>query len=338
MSRVIIQLVTWNGKKYLPYLFASLRDQQFQDFELRVWDNGSRDGTIEWLETEAQAFVPHMTIQRSLENIGFALGHNQLFADTLQEAEFILLQNQDMMLEPNYLEKLVAEMDARPAIGSCSGRLMKWAFPERTIVIDSLGLRCFENHRVIECGGGAEWKEHEARVLDVFGVSGALPLYRSSALMDVARNGSVFDPAYFSYKEDVDLAWRLRLMGWGSVAVTDAVAFHDRSASGASSFSDVDAIKNHSTKSTIAKRYSYRNHLRMVYKLGANEVSWIGWVKTAWYELKKMVYLIVVAPKDLFWAWTSLWNDRHNMARERMFMRTHAKTDSASLARWFGSL
>ncbi len=338
MSRVIIQLVSWNGNKYLPYLFASLRDQTFKDFEVRVWDNGSTDGTWEWLGEHAASYVPRVQLTSCPENIGFAPGHNALFQESLKEAEYVLLQNQDMQLEPTFLETLVHEMDVRPTIGSCGGRLMKWAFPEKTNIVDSLCLKPLPNHRVIEDGGGVAWVERGTRILDVFGVSGALPLYRAKALKDVAHEGAVFDAGYFSYKEDVDLAWRLRRMGWGSVAVLDAVAYHDRSAAAPAALDDLTAAKNRATKSAIAKKYSYRNHLRLLIKLAGEEVGLGGWLATAWYELKKAVFMAIVAPHDAWWGWRELIRERRALLQERQRIAATARASSASLHRWFTSV
>lgn len=335
MSRVIIQLVSWNGIKYLPYLFASLQNQTFKEFDVRVWDNGSTDGTQEWLKEYAASYVPEVHITVSPTNIGFASGHNKLFENSLKDAEYVLLQNQDMQLEPTFLETLVEEMDARPSVGSCSGRLMKWAFPKTTNMVDSLCLRPLPNHRVIEDGGGVEWVDCGTRVRDVFGVSGALPLYRTEALRDVAHAGEVFDAGYFSYKEDVDLAWRLRRMGWGSITVLDAVAHHDRSAAAPAALDDITAAKNRSTKSALAKKYSYRNHLRLLIKLAGHEVGVGGWLATIWYEFKKAVFMLVVAPRDAWWAWSELMRERGSLYAERRRISAAARVPSASLRRWF---
>jgi GT2 family glycosyltransferase len=63
---------------------------------------------------------------------------------------------------------------------------------------------------------------------EVFGPSGAAAMYRRSALDDTAIGGQYFDEDFFAYREDADLAWRCRLLGWTSIYVPAAVALHGR--------------------------------------------------------------------------------------------------------------
>src|SRR5947199_10263754 len=63
---------------------------------------------------------------------------------------------------------------------------------------------------------------------DIFGPSAAAALYRRATLEDAAINGRYFDEDFFAYREDADLAWRCRLLGWNSIYVPTAVAQHRR--------------------------------------------------------------------------------------------------------------
>jgi GT2 family glycosyltransferase len=68
---------------------------------------------------------------------------------------------------------------------------------------------------------------------EVFGACAAAALYRRAALDEAARiDGAVLDPAFFMYCEDVDLSWRLRLLGYAIIYVPDAVVYHRLSATG----------------------------------------------------------------------------------------------------------
>ena len=95
--KVDIHLVTHNGAAYIPYLFASLRQQTFQDFRLSVLDNASQDNTVSRIIHEL-ADVPfaHRHIQNK-ENLGFAKGHNMLISQSqTASAPYLFLLNQDM--------------------------------------------------------------------------------------------------------------------------------------------------------------------------------------------------------------------------------------------------
>ncbi len=334
MKPLIIQLVTWNGEKYIPYLFESLRKQRFTDFELWILDNGSSDATVACIKKELTTISQPTRLICKEKNCGFAVGHNELFRESVGQASYVLLLNQDMMLDPFFIEKLFYFGESHPDAGSMSGRLMKWAFPEKTTIIDSIGLRAFANHRVIDAKGGEAWEsaDDDMEAIEVFGVSGALPLYRSAALEAVMERNHVFDEDFFSYKEDVDLAWRLRAAGWTAFSVLDAVAYHDRSASGPKGLTDAAAIDNRKNKSELSKFYSYRNHLLMLIKNSAHEGSV---VRTLWYESKKAVYLAIFATRTFAQCWVDVIRLLPRMQEKRQFIRKNRKILDAEMNEWF---
>ncbi len=337
MTPIIIQLVTWNGEKYIPHLFKSLREQKFQDFELWILDNGSIDATAQLTQKELETIKqPHRFIQKEI-NIGFAPGHNELFRSSLDAAPYVVLLNQDMMLPSEFLEKLFYFVESHPDAGAVSGRLMKWAFPEKTNLIDSLGLKSFKNHRFIDMNGGEEWRslEDDIKAVEVFGVSGALPLYRTNALRDVLYNEQIFDEDFFSYKEDVDLAWRLREAGWSAFSILDAIAYHDRSASGPQGMSDKAAIDNRKYKSKLVKFYSYRNHILMLIKNYSFEGGVMGFFATLWYELKKAIYLFIFTTRVFVKTWVDVLRLLPIMLRKRAFIQKNKHSAADELDNWF---
>lgn len=334
MKPMIVQLVAWNGEKYISHLFESLRAQRFQEFELWVLDNGSSDATSALIKKELENFKPAARFIQKEKNIGFAPGHNELFRTSVREADYVVLLNQDMVLHPEFLEKLYYFVESHPDAGSVSGRLMKWAYPDKTNIIDSLGLQAYKNHRFVDMNGGEDWRsiDDDVEAIEVFGVSGALPLYRSAALADVIFEGQVFDEDFFSYKEDVDLAWRLRTAGWFAFSVLDAVVYHDRSASGPKDLSDVLAAKNRKFKSELSKFYSYRNHLLMLLKNYAGEG---GFFATLWYEIKKGGYTLIFAPRTFAKSWGCVLRFWHIMLKKRAFIRKNRQVDAQEINEWF---
>lgn len=305
MNKLSINLVTWNGAKYVPHLFDSLRKQTYTDWTLLVVDNNSGDGMVESIKNELDNFPVQYKIIENKENRGFAGGHNQAFKET--GAEYVLLLNQDMYLAPDCLEKVVMFLDRHPEAASVSPRLMKWDFPKNfTDQIDALGLKVYRNRRVVEQFTQQEWSKIGPKLLAngqelmVFGVSGALPVFRASSLKSIAYpDGSIFDESYHSYKEDVDLAFRLASAGFKSYALLDAVAYHDRSAAGPKQTSDASALDNKKKQSEWVKYHSYKNHLMTLYKneYWQNFILDFPWI--LWYELKKFVYFLLFDRKVL---------------------------------------
>jgi GT2 family glycosyltransferase len=331
MKKLVIQLVTWNGAKYIPHLFDSLRKQTFRDFHLSILDNGSTDGTEELIRKELQNFQFQYSFEQNEKNVGFAGGHNHVYKKItskeygVSECEYILLLNQDMYLTPGCIQKMVTFLNTHESVAAVSPRLMRWDFSliEKgleytfTHVIDALGLRVFRNRRVIEKYAAKVWEDKKSKVelsyrthndaMEVFGVSGAFPMYRCSALQVVRfSDGTFLDELYQSYKEDVDLAYRLRIAGFGAYVLLDSVAYHDRSAAGLERVGDRISAKNKKNQSEWVKFHSYKNHLATLYKneYWQNVILDFPWIM--WYELKKFVYFIlfdraVLSGLSVFW-------------------------------------
>lgn len=345
---VRIHLVTWNGQKYIPSLFESLRSQTMQDYTLCILDNGSTDGTLRTIEQELENFTAPYDLLKRSENTGFAPAHNWLMRQA--QTPYVLLLNQDIFLMPEYLERLKAHLDAHPRVGACTGRLMRWEFPRIndatrgfTQQVDSLGLQVMRSRRVVDAHTGKRWDEVAGLLrhdptggVPVFGVSGTVPLYRSSAIQSVLLDGQMFDEEYFSYKEDVDLAWRLRIAGWEAYVVPTAVAYHDRSAAGPRELSDAAASENRKNKSALANYHSYKNHLFTLIKneFCANYLRDWPWIE--WYEWKKFLYLLLLEFRT--WrAWGEILRRLPSMLRKRRQVQRMRAVAAHELRPWWCS-
>ena len=240
---VSVLIVSWNGLEYLEACLQHLRAQTHPVEQVVVVDNGSGDGSIEFLEAQ-----PDVELLRNTENLGYAAATNQGYARCT--GAYILLLNTDVELEPGYIENALAHFDD-PAVGSVTGKLLR-ATPANTL--DSTG------HNVFAIG----WAENRGEELpdlgfdephEVFGVCAAAAIYRREALEDARFKGQLLDETYFSYIEDVDLDWRLRWQGWHAWYEPAAVALHHRSATGARYSAPImrHILKNRLL--TVAKNY-----------------------------------------------------------------------------------
>src|SRR3990167_9648148 len=288
---ISISLVVWNGKQYLSKCLDSIANQQFQDFELLILDNGSTDGTREFLgQLDAEKY--HIrTIEYLPKNIGFAAGHNALFRQA--RGEFVFCLNQDVELGDNYISGIVEFCKKNPHAGSAAGILLRSQSGEK--VIDSAGLEIFLNRRVTEIGAGENENLNKKESVEVFGVSAAAAVYRKESLKDVAENTngreSFFDEDFFSYKEDVDLAWRLRHRGWQSFVLPVSGA-HIRSAK-AEGDSQIKTIFGRAKKSALANFNSQKNHLFVLIKNDFLRNAAVDIIPVLWYELMKFIYIIL---------------------------------------------
>jgi GT2 family glycosyltransferase len=303
MTKVTLQLVTWNAEKYLPTFFLSLKNQLFTNWELLIWDNASSDKTVKIVQKNIKEFSQNIQLVTSVENKGFAYGHNQLFDKS--NTELVALLSSDIYMESDCLEKLVDVLFVHVDFAVAAPRLMRWNFAvleknnlnssniKRSLTnkIDSIGLKVLRNRRVVELGQGEEWIEKETSGFsEVFGVSGALALYRRFA---IKKQVEFFDPLFQSYQEDVDLAFRLRQAGDRALVVLNSVAHHDRQAVGTRSLSDISAVLNKKKQNKMIRSLSYRNHLMVLIKneYWQNVVLDLPWI--FWYELKKFAYFLL---------------------------------------------
>lgn len=349
MSRVkiSIQIVTWNSLKFLPDCLESIFQQTFKDFLVLIIDNASTDGTIEFVEKN----YPKVRIIKNSKNLGFARAHNQGIITT--QSDYILVMNPDVILEPDFLEKLIEVAEEDKRIGSLGGKLLKIKSGDQEIaeriktnIIDSTGLKIFKSRRVIDRGEGEIDKGQYNQPEEVFGISGACVLYRRQALEDVLvprikadisvnpRNdqrksmfteGEYFDQDFFCYKEDIDLAWRLQLRGWKAIYLPEAKAYHFRSVS----------ISERFNKSPLVNFFSYRNHLWMLLKNDyfSNFLRHLWFI--FWYQLSKELYLLFTQPDVLFKGSLAFWQGFSKMYKKRKYIIKRAKIKAEEMRKWF---
>lgn len=323
MSKLSIQFVARNEEKYIPFIFASLKNQTFKDWEMTVVDNASTDGTAGLIEKESAGLNVKYKIIKNEKNTGFSAGHNQ--ASRESGAEYVLLLNADMHLMPDALQKMVEFLDEHHTVASVTARLMRWDFSRVeaglksglaiseaaregfTSQIDSLGIKLYRNRRALEWLSGYAWAKDsesaEVRALyekparEVFGVSGAIPMYRRSVLNKILLPGdNLFDPTYHSYKEDLDLSYRLQNAGFTSYVLLETFVYHDRTSGGPKKLDDWSAIRNKERQSYFVRFYSYKNHLRTLYKNEYWQNFILDFPIIFWHELKKFAYILFTDP------------------------------------------
>lgn len=212
--KVTAVVIGYNSRDIVGPCLQTLLDQDYPNLEVVVVDNASKDGTAEFIRTN----FPSIRLIASQENLGFAEGNNLVFRTT--QAKYVVLLNQDAYAQRNWVTELVrcAEMDER--VGSVGSKMLFFRCPT---LLNSTAIE------INEAGWGwdrqvGERDENPSPMPEtVFGGCGGAVLYRTSALQKVGG----FDPAFFMYYEDTDLAWRLRLAGFVNLYAPLAVVRHD---------------------------------------------------------------------------------------------------------------
>ncbi len=217
--RASIIIPNWNGLRLLRPCLDALRAQTLAEREVIVVDNASTDGSAEVLAAE----YPEVRVLRLPRNLGYAGGCNAGIRSA--RGSVLVLLNNDTEVEPDWLAELLAALDRHPRAGAAASRMMSWA--DRSVVNaagDLFHANGLPDSRGVWQPYGPPWDEE---VL-VFGASGGAAAYRREMLDDTG----LLDERLFMYCEDVDLAWRAQLLGWGTVYAPRAVVYHHMSATG----------------------------------------------------------------------------------------------------------
>ncbi len=263
MPRVQVQIVTWNNRKDIAAAIDSVMQQTWKDFSILVIDNASEDGTLDMLK----GYGKEITVLANRKNLGFSQAHNQAYQFALQSRtapEYVLVMNPDGSLTPRFLETLVAFAEAHTDGASFCGKVLREA-ADSAATIDTTGIMMQKSLRAYDRGAGEIDRGQYNETDHIFGASGALALYRISALKTIATDGAMYDPHFFMYKEDVDLAWRLERAGYCAYYVADALAYHMRSVR-ASAHGFLGKLRGEIKKDPYKKYLSYRNQRLLLKK------------------------------------------------------------------------
>ena len=216
---VTVVIPNWNGRHLLPTCLAALEQQSLPDFEIVVVDNGSTDGSVEWLKET----WPRVRVLGNWENLGFAVAANQGIRAT--ESKYVALLNNDTQVDIHWLAALLEAAEADDEVGMCASKML---FADRPQMINSTGI-CVDLAGIAwDCEGGEANDDSNQEPRDVFGPCGGAALYRREMLEKIG----FFDEDFFAYLEDVDLAWRARRAGWRALYVPAARVLHHHSATG----------------------------------------------------------------------------------------------------------
>ena len=216
-GRLSVVIVTYNGRSWLKACLAALLGGSRMPDEIVVVDNASTDDTIAWLSKT----YPLLRAARCVANLGFAAANN--LGIGMCSGSYVMTLNNDTEIAPDTLARLTDVFDAADA--SVGAVMSTMVFAENPSIIASSGLEVFTNGVVRDASVGRAVETGHAPY-PVFGASAGAAVYRREALDDVG----LFDPAFFMYLEDADLAWRLRLRRWTTLSVPDALVRHAVSA------------------------------------------------------------------------------------------------------------
>ena len=338
LPKVNINILSYNSQRYIRGCIESVLNQIYPNIEILIIITGSDDGSAEFINS-TYTRNKKIKIVEPGENLWFSRGHNLGIAAT--SGDYVLALNQDIIMEPDFVSKLVAYLESNPTLGSVSGKLLHYNYTinSKTRIIDSTGIEMFRTRRVIDRG---QWERDDKQYdfdLDIFGASGAAALYRRSALEAIKLpkiNGEYeyFDEDFVAYKEDIDLSWRLQLAGFGCKYIPEAIIYHGRTVGRSWPNQLIRFIVNRRRQSRLVRRMAFKNHYLMMIKCELPNLFWrqFGFIFVR--EFLLLVYTVIFEPFQ-FWALGQLRREIPEAVRKRKLIMQNVKVAPEALRKLF---
>ena len=245
--KVAIVILNWNGEEMLKRYLPTVMEYSRRAATVIVADNASTDGSLDFLRKSHQ----EVGIIELEKNWGFAEGYNKALAQV--EAEYYVLLNSDVEVTHHWLTPLIEYMDVHPEVCACQPKLLsvrdKDSFEYAGAsggYLDRLGYpfcrgRLFDT--VEQDNGQYDY------ATEVLWATGACMMIRAKDYWDAGG----LDARFFAHNEEIDLCWRLRLMGRKIVCLPESEVYHVGGGT--------------LPKSNPMKTYlNFRNNLTMLYK------------------------------------------------------------------------
>ncbi len=214
LPTVSIIVLNYNSWDHLQDNFRSLLAMAYpkDKLELILADNASTDGSVEWVS----ANYPTINVLQNGSNLGFAAGN--LAGVEEAHGEWVVILNPDTRVKADWLMELVQPVLEDPELYCVASRMLSW--DGKTIdfadaAINFMGWGCQPGY------GSHRLHEFESDKPLLFACGGAMLIKRQLFL-----DSGGFDPEYYAYFEDVDLGWRLSLMGYKVALASKAIVYH----------------------------------------------------------------------------------------------------------------
>jgi len=212
---ISVSIVNLNGEKYLKECLSSLKELNYpQDkLEVIVVDNGSTDKSLNILKQD----YPQVSVIKNSKNMGFAYANNQ--AAEAAKGEYIAFLNNDTRVDKNWLIELLKPIYRNKDIVTSGSKVLsidgkKIDFVGGMINFEGKGFQ-------IDYGTPVEKDTYNIYAFLPF-VNGGAMLVDKKVFLDVGG----FDQDFFAYYEDVDLGWRLWVLGYKVIFAPKSIVYH----------------------------------------------------------------------------------------------------------------
>ena len=210
MKKVTVIIPNYNGLKFMEPCFATLERQNYRDFDILVVDNGSEDGSAQWLRERE---IPTLFMG---ENTGFSGAVNAGIRAV--STPYVILLNNDTEPFPDYVGELVRCMDRFPDVFSASSKMIQLY---RKDLMDDAGDMYSILGWAYQRGVGQPAAGYR-KARQVFAACAGAAIYRRSAFEKIGY----FDESHFAYLEDIDVGYRAKIYGYKNMYCPTALVYH----------------------------------------------------------------------------------------------------------------
>ncbi len=280
---VAVVIIHWNKRSLLEQFLPSVVKSTYPNLKIYVADNFSSDDSVAWL---AQNY-PQIGCIKLDANYGYAGGYNRALQQIT--ADYFVLLNNDVEVPGNWIEPVIAVMESKPGIAAAQPKILQYA-PQSMFEYAGAAGGFMDKMGYVFCRGRLfehleEDRQQYNDTVEIFWASGACFFVKSAAFKEAGG----FDEHFFAHMEEVDLCWRLKLIGYQVMAVGSSEVYHV----GGSTLQKANAQKTY---------LNFRNSLIMLLKnLPAGQLWWFIFVRSSM-DLLSSIYFLMNAQTDHCWA------------------------------------
>lgn len=220
LPKVAVVILNWNGVEHLRRFLPSVVASTYPELEIILADNASTDDSVQWVQEN----FSQVTILQNKVNNGYAGGYNYFLPKIM--ADYYVLLNSDVEVAPNWIEPIIALMEADATIAACQPKIRSFLHKDYFEYagagggwIDRLGYP-FARGRVFDT-----LEKDEGQYEDncpVFWASGAAFFVRSQCFHEAGG----FNAYFFAHMEEIELCWRLQEFGYKIYVCPASVVYH----------------------------------------------------------------------------------------------------------------
>ena len=237
-AKVTVVIPNYNGLKFMEPCFKALEMQICRDFEILVVDNGSGDGSVEWLKEHE---IPSIFLET---NTGFSGAVN--VGIRASKTPYVILLNNDTEPDCHYIGEMIKAIERSPKIFSVSSKMIQLYDHSK---MDDAGDMYSVVGWAFQRGTGQPVERYD-EPCRVFSACAGAAIYRKEILDEIGY----FDEEHFAYLEDIDVGYRAQIYGYENWYCPRAVVWHVGSGTSGSRYNEFKV------------RHSSRNNVYMIYK------------------------------------------------------------------------